>query len=92
MQIFVRNMGMDRRAEHLIEEGFVERQGRRTIFSRNLLDTLRRREVDTLGEKLAAQTGQPFQRAPDQDFRPELYLTHLRQMNFAFCMPFFQVI
>ena len=54
---------LDRRADHLIGEGFAERQGRRIVFSRNLIDTLRRREVEEVGEKLAAQTGQPFQRA-----------------------------
>ena len=37
---------LDRRADHLIEEGFAERQGRRIVFSRNLIDTLRRREVE----------------------------------------------
>ncbi|PVA08680.1 type VI secretion protein [Pelagivirga sediminicola] len=53
---------LDRRADHLIGEGFAERQGRRIVFSRNLIDTLRRREVDEVGEKLAAKTGQTFQR------------------------------
>jgi type IV secretory pathway VirD2 relaxase len=54
---------LDKRADHLISEGFAERQGRRFVFSHNLIDTLRRREVDEVGEKLSAKTGQPFQRA-----------------------------
>ena len=54
---------MNARAEHLIEQGLAERQGRGVIFARNLIDTLRRREVDALGEKLAAETGRPFSRS-----------------------------
>ncbi|SIT57225.1 Conjugal transfer protein TraI [Mesorhizobium prunaredense] len=54
---------MERRAEHLIEEGLAQRQGSRLIFARNLLDTLRRREVEALGDKLAAGLGRPFNKA-----------------------------
>jgi type IV secretory pathway VirD2 relaxase len=54
---------MDRRAEHLIEQRLAERHGRSVIFSRNLIDTLRQREVEALGEKLAAETGRPFSKA-----------------------------
>ena len=52
-----------RRAEHLIEQGLAERRGPGVTFNRNLIDTLRNRELDALGEKLAAETGQPFNRA-----------------------------
>ena len=54
---------MDRRAEHLIEQGLAERQGRGVIFSRNLIDTLRRREVDALGEKLGVRDRTAVRRA-----------------------------
>ncbi len=54
---------MNSRAEHLLEQGLAERRGRSAIFARNLIDTLRRREVDALGEKLAAETGRPFSRS-----------------------------
>lgn len=54
---------LDRRAEHLVEQGFAERSGRRVIFTRNLIDTLRARELEALGEKLSAEIGQPFNRA-----------------------------
>jgi len=54
---------MDRRAGHLIEQGLAERQAQRIVFARNLIDTLRRRELDELGETLAAETGQPVNRA-----------------------------
>ena len=51
---------MSARAEELVRQGLAERQARGITFSRNLIDTLRRREVQALGEKLAAETGRPF--------------------------------
>ena len=48
---------MDRRVDHLIEEGLARRQGQRVVFARDLLDTLRRRELDGVSSKLAAETG-----------------------------------
>ncbi|ALA17771.1 MULTISPECIES: VirD2 family relaxase/mobilization nuclease [unclassified Chelatococcus] len=77
---------LDRRADHLIEQGFAERQGRRIIFSRNLLNTLRRREVDTLGEKLAAQTGQPFQRATNGEYVAGAYRQRFTLASGRFAM------
>jgi type IV secretory pathway VirD2 relaxase len=48
---------MDRRIDHLASEGFARRQGQRAIFARDLLDTLRRRELTTAATKLSAETG-----------------------------------
>jgi type IV secretory pathway VirD2 relaxase len=45
---------MDRRAEHLAGEGFARRQGQRVLFARNLLDTLRSRELSDAAGKIAA--------------------------------------
>ncbi|WP_346913158.1 DUF3363 domain-containing protein [uncultured Roseibium sp.] len=77
---------LDRRAEHLIGEGFAERHGHRVVFSRNLLDTLRRREVEELGEKLAAQTGQPFQRAGSGEYIVGTYRQRLSLASGRFAM------
>ena len=51
---------MQRRAEQLIEQGLAERRAQGIVFSQNLIGTLRRREVEALAERLAAETGQPF--------------------------------
>ncbi|MER9412328.1 DUF3363 domain-containing protein [Mesorhizobium sp. M0589] len=59
---------MQRRADHLVEQGLGERHGQRTTFTRSLIDTLRRRELETLGEKLSAETGQPFNRVRSGEF------------------------
>ena len=48
---------MDRRAEHLVGEGFARGQGQRVLFSRNLLDALRSRELNDTASKIAAETG-----------------------------------
>ncbi len=48
---------LDRRAEHLIGQGLAERQSRGVSFGCNLIETLRRRELDALSERLAAETG-----------------------------------
>jgi type IV secretory pathway VirD2 relaxase len=48
---------MDRRVDQLVEEGLARRQGQRVVFARDLLDTLRRRELDGVSSKLAAETG-----------------------------------
>jgi hypothetical protein len=48
---------MDRRLEHLAGEGLVRRQGQRVIFARDLLDTLRKRDLTTAAAKLSTETG-----------------------------------
>jgi Protein of unknown function (DUF3363) len=48
---------VDRRIDHLAEEGLVRRQGHRTAFARNLLEILKRRELEEAAAKLAEQTG-----------------------------------
>ena len=59
---------LDRRAEHLVAQGMAERQSRGVSFNRNLIETLRRRELDALGEKLAAESGRPFNKAASGDY------------------------
>lgn len=48
---------MDRRLEHLTREGLVRRQGQRVIFARDLLDTLRKRDLTIAAAKLSTETG-----------------------------------
>ncbi|MBB3810077.1 relaxase/mobilization nuclease domain-containing protein [Pseudochelatococcus contaminans] len=50
---------MDTRAEHLAEEGLARREGQRIVLQRNLLTTLRRRELDMVGDQLSTETGLP---------------------------------
>jgi hypothetical protein len=48
------------RAEHLADEGHARRQGQRIILQRDLLNTLRQRELDAVGARLSADTGLPY--------------------------------
>lgn len=51
---------LERRADHLVREGLAERQGQRVTFARDLIETLRRREVEALGERIAVESSLPF--------------------------------
>src|SRR6476620_2499036 len=50
---------MDRRVDYLAGEGLARRQGSRVILARDLLNTLRRRELDATVARLSAETGLP---------------------------------
>jgi hypothetical protein len=54
------NAAMRARAEHLIEEGLARRQNERRIFARDLLSTLRKRELDDVGAKLSVDHNLPY--------------------------------
>ena len=48
---------MERRVDHLVQQGLAERRGQRVIFARDLLDTLRRGELDEAAAAVAVDTG-----------------------------------
>jgi type IV secretory pathway VirD2 relaxase len=48
---------MERRIDHLVGEGLARRQGQRVIFARDLLNTLRQRELDAAVSRLSVETG-----------------------------------
>ena len=77
---------MDRRAEHLIEQRLAERHGRSVIFSRNLINTLRQREVDTTAERLAAETGRPFTKAGTGEYVAGAYRQRIALASGRFAM------
>ena len=51
---------MGARVEYLAREGLARRQGQRIIFSRDLLETLRRRELDQSAARVASDSGLPY--------------------------------
>ncbi|WP_413991216.1 relaxase/mobilization nuclease domain-containing protein [Labrys okinawensis] len=77
---------MERRAEQLIEQGLAERQTRGIVFSQGLIGTLRRREVETLGERLAAETGQPFNQAAAGEYVAGAYRQRFALASGRFAM------
>lgn len=48
---------LDRRIDALVEYGLARRDGDKVTLSGNLIGTLRKRELDTVGQRLASETG-----------------------------------
>jgi type IV secretory pathway VirD2 relaxase len=77
---------MESRAEHLVEQGLARRQGQQVIYGRNLLETLRRRELDSLGERLMAETGTRFRRSASGEYVAGVYRQRLMLASGRFAM------
>ena len=52
-----------KRADHLIKEGLAGRQGRRLVFARDLLDTLRKRELEDAVTSISSNSGLEYRPA-----------------------------
>src|SRR3546814_15441396 len=70
----------------LSEQGLARRQGERLVFARNVLDTLRRRELDAIGEKLSSETGTPFQKAASGEYVTGAYRQRIMLSSGRFAM------
>jgi len=77
---------MAARTEHLITEGLAQRQNERVIFQRDLLATLRQRELDAVGAKLAAETRLPHVKAEGGYSIAGLYRRRLTLASGRFAM------
>ena len=77
---------LDRRAEHLIRQGLAERQSRGVSFSRNLIETLRRRELDAVGAGLAAESGRPFNKSEAGEYVAGTYERRMTLASGRFAM------
>ena len=72
----VRN-AMDRRIDHLVGQGLAQRLGARIVFARSLLDTLKRRELNEISSKLAAETGVSYRPTAEGDHVTGVYRQRL---------------
>jgi len=77
---------LDARAEHLADAGLAQRQGQRIILQRNLLATLRRRELDAVGQTLEAETGQSHRPAKSGEHVSGTYTRQLRLSSGRYAM------
>lgn len=50
------------RSDFLIEQGLAERRGTHVVLARNLLGTLRQRDLDAAARGIAGETGLPYRR------------------------------
>jgi len=77
---------MERRAAHLVEQGLATQRGDRTTFSRDLLKTLRQRELDSAAKRLADKTGLPFRKPRDGESVAGTYRQRLDLASGRFAM------
>ena len=77
---------MKARTEHLIREGLAHRRGEHVTFERDLLATLRRRELDETAARLSAETGLPYAQASAGEHVAGLYRQRLALSSGRFAM------
>jgi hypothetical protein len=77
---------MKARAEHLVREGLAQRQGQRIVLQRDLLNTLRRRELDEVGTRIAADTGLPHVKGASGEHVAGTYRQRLTLASGRFAM------
>lgn len=77
---------MEARTDHLVREGMARREGERVVFNHNLLSTLRQRELDALGERLAAETGTLFQKSAEGEYVAGAYRQRFALASGRFAM------
>ena len=75
-----------KRADHLATEGLARRQGPHTVFARDLLDHLRRREIDAVSAKLSASTGLPRVSAAEGEHVAGIYRQRVQLASGRFAM------
>lgn len=77
---------LEARTEHLAGEGLARRQGQRVVFARDLLDTLRRRELDSAVSRLAAASGLEYRPHTPGEHVGGTYRQQLRLTSGRFAM------
>jgi type IV secretory pathway VirD2 relaxase len=77
---------MDRRVEHLVGEGFARRHGQRVTFARELIDTLRRRELNAAAVKISAAGGLVYHPSAEGEYVAGIYRERVTLSSGRFAM------
>jgi type IV secretory pathway VirD2 relaxase len=77
---------LQRRADFLVEEGLVERHGPRMILARNLLATLRTRELEQAAKTISAETKLAYRPLNDGDRVSGIYRRSVQLVSGRFAM------
>jgi type IV secretory pathway VirD2 relaxase len=77
---------MDCRIDHLVEQGLARRQGQRVIFARDLINTLRQRELDDSAARLSAETGLAHRPSAEGEHISGIYRQRLTLASGRFAM------
>jgi len=74
------------RSDFLVGQGLAERRGQRVILARNLLATLRGREIDTTAKTIAAETGMAYRPLADGERATGVYRRNVQLASGRFAM------
>ncbi len=74
------------RSEFLVEHGLAERCGSRVVLARNLLGTLRHRDLDEAARAIASETGMAYRPAVDGERVSGVYRRHVLLASGRFAM------
>ncbi len=77
---------MDRRIDHLARNGMAERQGQRVVFARDLINTLRRQELEGVASKLSAETGRAHRPSAEGEHVSGIYRQRVTLSSGRFAM------
>jgi type IV secretory pathway VirD2 relaxase len=77
---------MEARVDHLAGEGLARRHGQRVVFARDLLTTLRQRELDETASRLSAETGLTYRPPAEGERVSGVYRQRLTLASGRFAM------
>jgi type IV secretory pathway VirD2 relaxase len=80
------HQAMEQRVDHLVAQGLAKRQGQRVVFVRDLLNTLRQRDLAEASARLAAQTGLVHRPSVEGDHVGGLYRQRVTLSSGRFAM------
>lgn len=77
---------LGKRADYLKEQGLAERRGQRIVLARNLLETLRNRDIDQAARTIASETGLFHRMLKDGERVSGVYRRSLQLVSGRFAM------
>ncbi len=77
---------MSRRVDFLVGERLAERRGQRVVFARNLLATLRDRELAVVGQRLQQETGKTWRQVRDGETISGVYRQSVQLVSGRFAV------
>jgi type IV secretory pathway VirD2 relaxase len=77
---------LEARISHLVDQGLARRYGDRVVFARDLLSTLRQRELDATGTRLAGESGLSYRAAEAGEQVAGQYVRRLNLTSGRFVM------
>jgi Protein of unknown function (DUF3363) len=77
---------LDDRKLFLVEQGLAERRGQLIVLARNLLSTLRTKELETAGRRIESDTGLAYRPTPDGNWVAGTYRRSLLLASGRFAM------